>query len=117
MTFTYDDNTVSDLHKEAYGFRPSSEFYDWWFSATPAEKQETWDSLMETADAEVAREQALEELAIKDFEVQVAETIKLGARDRATALRWIMDASEANGDWEYLCFLTGLPYGYFKKAA
>jgi len=117
MTFTYDDNTVSDLHKEAYGYRPSITFFDWWRNATPAEKQATWDSLMDTADAEVAREKAFEELAIKDFEAHIAETIKLGAHDRATALRWIMDASEANGDWEYLCFLTGLPYGYFKKAA
>jgi hypothetical protein len=26
-----------------------------------------------------------------------------------------MDASQADGDWEYFCFLNGLPYGYFKE--
>jgi hypothetical protein len=41
----------------------------------------------------------------------------MGARDRETALRWIIDASPAAGDWEYFCFLNGLPYGYFKQAA
>jgi hypothetical protein len=41
----------------------------------------------------------------------------MGAKDRATALRWIMDASQAGGDWEYFCFLNGLPYGYFREAA
>jgi len=24
-----------------------------------------------------------------------------------------MDASSANGDWEYLCYDLGLPYRYF----
>jgi len=28
-----------------------------------------------------------------------------------------MDASQADGDWEYFCFLNGLPYGYFKEVA
>jgi hypothetical protein len=39
----------------------------------------------------------------------------MGAGDRATALRWIMEASSANGDWEYLCWDLGLPYHYFTK--
>jgi hypothetical protein len=26
-----------------------------------------------------------------------------------------MDASNASGDWEYFCYLNGLPYGYFNK--
>jgi hypothetical protein len=39
----------------------------------------------------------------------------MGARDRETALRWIMEASTANGDWEYFCFLNGLPYRYFER--
>jgi len=27
----------------------------------------------------------------------------------------LMDASDANGDWDYFCFLNGLPYGYFSE--
>jgi hypothetical protein len=41
----------------------------------------------------------------------------MGARNRETALKWIMDASNANGDWEYLCHELGLPYSYFKQVA
>ena len=57
---------------------------------------------------------------------RIEDTIKTGAGNRETALRWIMDAdlggvdvdaANANGDWEYLCYLNGLPYGYFKQAA
>jgi len=28
-----------------------------------------------------------------------------------------MDASSADGDWDYFCYQNGLPYGYFKEAA
>lgn len=53
--------------------------------------------------------------AVKKFEQHVTNTICMGARNRETALRWIMEASNADGDWEYLCFLNDLPYGYFNK--
>ena len=43
-TFTYDENTFSDLHKDTYGFRPRNHrFYD----APPEEKQEIWNFLCE----------------------------------------------------------------------
>jgi len=65
---------------------------------------------------DIARK-AAETEAIDRFEQHVTNTICMGARDRETALRWIMDASNANGDWEYLCYDLGLPYHYFRKVA
>ena len=65
---------------------------------------------------DIARK-AAETEAIAKFEQHVTNTICMGARDRETALRWIMDASNANGDWEYLCYDLGLPYHYFRKVA
>jgi hypothetical protein len=65
---------------------------------------------------EIARKEAEAEAIVK-FEQHVTNTICMGAKDRATALRWIMDAGHADGDWEYFCFLNGLPYGYFREAA
>ena len=44
------------------------------------------------------------------------EIFQAGAGDRETALRWIMDASDCDGDWEFLCFHHHLPYGYFKQS-
>ena len=67
------------------------------------------------AEAEKADAQEAEAEATAKFEQHVTNTICMGAKDRATALRWIMDASQADGDWEYFCFLNGLPYGYFKE--
>jgi hypothetical protein len=47
----------------------------------------------------------------------MANLMATGAQDRATAIRWIMDAEGANGDTEYADYLLGLPYGYISKIA
>jgi hypothetical protein len=31
------------------------------------------------------------------------------------ALRWIHEAEGSDGDDEYLCFRSGVPYGYIKS--
>lgn len=84
--FTYDDNTFSDLHKDAYGFRPRGHrFYD----ATPAEKQEIWDYTIRALEASIEEEKEREARALEEFEHCLAETIRYGAADRETALRWM----------------------------
>lgn len=114
-TFTFDENVVSDLYKDSYGFRPSEYFYTAWDAKSDEEKQSTWDDLIKSMNDRADFEADLEKRAIEDFEKLITKTIDLGADDRSTACRWIMDGSEANGDWEYLCFLHGIPYGFFKN--
>lgn len=115
--YTFDENCVSDLHKDAYGFRPGQNWWDTWNSNTDAEKQAEWDYLIEAMEASVARDQEREDRAVIDFEKMVALTIENGAKDRETAFRWIMEASDSQGDWDYLAWNLGIPYGYFKKVA
>jgi hypothetical protein len=101
-----------DMHKDAYGFRPRGVDTSTW---TEADFEAEFASLGRVIEREeIARKEAEAE-AIKKFEQHVINTICMGARERETALRWIMDASSADGDWEYFCFLNGLPYGYFDK--
>jgi hypothetical protein len=38
-----------------------------------------------------------------------------GAKDYQMALRWVHEAEGSDGDDDYLCFLIGLPYGYFGR--
>ena len=113
--YTYDMNSFSDLHKDIYGFRPSAQFYEWLRMATEDELQAQWDDMCARLEFECKRERQLEEEAAEKFEQLVAQTIDTGAGDRQTALRWIMDASDCDGDWEYLCYHHGLRYGYFKE--
>jgi len=100
-----------DMHKDAYGFRPRHiDTSAWTLEQFEAEFRVLG---MAIADAEIER-QALEQKASFEFEARVQTLMGAGAKDRATALRWIHEAEGSNGDDEYLCFLVGVPYGYFK---
>lgn len=109
-TFTYDDDTYSDLYKEAYGFRPRGTR---WATMTPAEKQVEWNRLCDAAESSAMDERNEEWRAMERFEKRVADTIRTGAGDRETAIRWIAEAEGVDGDMDYLCFCCGIPYGYF----
>jgi len=103
-----------DMHKDAYGFRPRHiDTSAWTLEQFEAEFRVLG---MAIADAEIER-QALEQKASFEFEARVQTLMGAGAKDRATALRWIHEAEGSNGDDEYLCFLVGVPYGYFKITA
>jgi hypothetical protein len=103
-----------DMYKDAHGVRPRGIDTSTW---TMQDFQLEFASLQEVIVREEANRQVAEKEAVDKFEQHVTNTICMGARDRETALRWIMDASNANGDWEYLCYDLGLPYHYFRKVA
>ena len=106
--------TYWDMYKDAYGHRPRGVDTSSW---TLADFEQEFASLGSVIQREEADRKVAEDEAIEKFEQHVLNTICMGARDRETALNWIMDASTANGDWDYLCWDLGLPYGYFRKAA
>ena len=106
--------TYWDMYKDAYGHRPRGVDTSAW---ALADFEQEFASLGSVIQREEADRKVAEDEAIEKFEQHVLNTICMGARDRETALNWIMDASTANGDWDYLCWDLGLPYGYFRKAA
>jgi len=73
--------------------------------------------MLKILDNTMAEDARREQDAIVAFEVLVTKTINSGAKTREVALRWIMEASTCDGDWEYLCYTHGLPYSYFRKVA
>jgi hypothetical protein len=103
-----------DMYKDAHGVRPRGIDTSTW---TMQDFQLEFASLEAVIVREEAQHRVAEKEAVDKFEQHVTNTICMGARDRETALRWIMDASNANGDWEYLCYDLGLPYQYFRKVA
>lgn len=113
--YTFDENIVSDLHKDARGIRPSGYWWTMWEEASDLRRQEIWDGLLDELSYAQEHERQAQANAMERFEKMVAKTMEHGAADRETALRWIMDASTCNGDWEYLCYKHGLPYGSFQK--
>lgn len=105
-----------DAYKDAYGFRPRGVEVGHW---TAEFFRSDLEFLGKEIDRRLEEERQEELLCIEKFEALVASTIQSGARDRETALRWIMEGCPAarDGDWDFLCYEYGLPYGYFRKAA
>lgn len=93
MTYTFSTEIFSDLHKDAYGFRPRGHrFYD--ETTKDAERQQIWDYLVQVVEDNIAAEREHEARALRDFESQIENTIALGAGDRATALRWMTQSEK-----------------------
>ena len=103
-----------DMYKDAYGFRPRSIDTSNW---TLEQFQDEFVILGQAIDAEEKVRVQSQENAMFSFEKRVDDLIFSGAKDRATAIRWIHEAEDTQGDDEYLCYTLGLPYGYFRKVA
>lgn len=115
MAYTFDSDIVSDLHKDARGFRPREGFWNHWNLSTYDEKQEIWDALLRELKQTMDEEHAREAQAVADFEARVSANLQLGAADRATAVRWLveglgLDEYDLRYGGDYVCFELGLPY-------
>jgi hypothetical protein len=103
-----------DMYKDAYGVRPRGIDTTEWTEEEFMAEVETLGKVIERE--EIARKESEAQASIR-FEAQIQSMISSGAKNREAALAWIHEAEGSNGDDEYLCFLLGLPYGYFRKAA
>ena len=101
-----------DMYKDAYGVRPRGIDTSAW---TEADFENEFASLGAVIQQEEIARKAAETEAQHDFEMRVQGLLMSGAKDRDMALRWIHEAEGSNGDEDYLCFLLGLPYSYFRK--
>ena len=113
--YTYDERIVSDLHKEAYGFRPSQYWWGEWKASDEDGRQQIWDDLCEAMEAETAAQAERDERAVQAFEDRVLDMLRLGAPDRETAIRWIVDSLDLTENdllygADYVCFCLYLPY-------
>jgi len=113
--YSFDESILSELHKDARGFRPREGFWQHWNESTMDGKQSIWDGLIRELDEEMERQREAHERAIVAFETRITDTISVGAGDRATAIRWIlqaMDLSEHDLRYggSYVCYELGLPY-------
>ena len=101
-----------DMYKDAYGVRPRGTDTSNWDEATfEAEFNYLQDLIAKNEQERKISEQE----AAHDFEMRVLSLLQTGAKDRDMALRWIHEAEGSNGDNEFLCYLVGLPYGYFRR--
>ena len=101
-----------DAFKDANGYRPRDiDTSEWTLTCFKTDIIR----LGQRIAAQEAERHNQEAQAVVIFEQRVQKIINDGAKDRNTALRWIHEAEGSNGDDDYLCYLVGIPYGYFNK--
>ena len=99
-----------DLYKDVHGVRPrgidtsdwSLESFNLRINALSAELEEN----MEAERAEQAK-------AAAKFEEKVQSVMRSG-NSRQDVIKMMMD-SQGTDDFEYFCYIMGLPYGYFSR--
>ena len=118
--YTFDENIVSDLHKDARGYRPSQSWWEMWNESHSSRKQEIWDDLADELEQAMALEELDQARALAKLSDRILETMKLGADDTKTAIKWIIEAEEFD-DFDlrcgasYFCFHFGLNYNVANK--
>jgi hypothetical protein len=101
-----------DMYKDAFGVRPRGIDTSGW---TEAYFEQEFALLADTIQQNEEAAKESERAYIAKFEARVNDLVSMGAKNRETALCWIMDGSDAGGDFEYLAYLEGLPYNYFSQ--
>ena len=102
--------TYSDFYKEVHGYRPSIRVHD-----SVQDLKLKLEYLNDEAKIVFDEEGKRRSEAITEFE-ELVDSIKATCNcDRDTAVRFIMDTEEVDGDKEYLCFKMNLPYKYFEE--
>jgi hypothetical protein len=101
-----------DMYKDAHGFRPRGIDTSTW---TLEDFDYEFADLGKAIERENDQRREDEIVAMTAFEARVTANIAIGAGDRETAIRWMHEAHSTNGDDEYLCYLLGLPYSFFRE--
>ena len=112
--YTYDENIVSDLYKDAFGSRPGEFFWSEWDSADNDRKQALWDVMVNEVQVDAERERQEQLNAEKYLEDTVIPNIQsyLNGCTREDAIRHLHETYETDGDVEYLEYHLGVRYGY-----
>ena len=111
MTHTYEESLISDLHKDAYGFRPNSQYWTDWSFMTAAERQQEWDHLLEKAREEDDRRESQELRSYELWCVDITELMAQHNISEARAIIWDMQnyVSDIN-DLSLYCYKRGLTW-------
>ena len=95
---------ISDVHKDAYGFRPRDKYDDWSVEDLKVEL----DRLVEIANEVYEQEQIEAEKAADAFDEQILAVQASGAGNREQAIKWLVEADEdALYDLEHFVWKQG----------
>ena len=110
-----DENTLYELTSTVYS-KSYARSIDT-SSMSDAELQEEIDHMSKESDRVIEQENKDEADRVNKFEGQISNTIKEGAGDRKTAIKWILQGEELDKeqDKSYICYSLGLPCSFEKE--
>ena len=92
--------TYSDYHKDAYGFRPRYDYSNYTLEQLVAD----YERFGKVFDENQREEELSQKRNLEAFEGRIVATIKLGAGDRKTALKWMAEGDEVDA-WDISFYL------------
>lgn len=112
--YTFSNELVSDLHKDAFGYRPSADFMDMWNNGLSDEgRQAEWDYMVKVMKESIEEDKIREQYALEDFEHKLKLTMSTHKIDQETALRWMIQPYRVENSqdiehwvWEYGILFT-----------
>lgn len=107
--YTYSDELISDLHKDANGFRPREAFWNGWNSASPEEKQTVWDGLLMQMVEREAEMRRMQDKGLRELKANLRRVMNAKGVDWCGALRWLMQ-SENEPDMEHFLWKQGVSW-------
>ena len=101
--------SVYEMHKDAFGVKGRHYNFD---KMSNKELEEELEYLCRVAKEVAEEEDKAEKSAYEQFENRVAEIMKMGAGDRETAIKWILQAENLDNEYDasYICYCLGLNY-------
>jgi len=105
---------IYEGHKDAFGVK--GRHYDFEAMSTEELRAEA-DYISRSVKEQMELEANMEAEAVARFEKAVAEYMQMGAEDRATAIRWLLQAEGLDKEYDagYICYNLGLPYSMDKE--
>ena len=114
MSYTYSDDIISDLHKDARGFRPDEYFWEEWTQSPEDSKQRIWDSLCIEMERSMKEQAESEAAALVEFRKTVAALMALCNVTWTKAVDYLADAEDCDieyeQDFDYFLWNQGIGY-------
>lgn len=98
MEYAFSDELISDLYKDANGFRPGAIYMEYWNIMSNDQKQEEWDGLIREMNWSLQQDMIRANGALIRFEEAVAKIIAVGAGTREAALKWMTESEKFKSD-------------------
>lgn len=118
MEYTFSDDIVSDLYKDARGFRPDEYFWEEWTQSPDDAKQRIWDNLVKEMEYKQKEEARIEAANLVEFRNSVRKTMDFCGTKWTQAVEYLCDAEgdDVNCDQGFDYFLWKQGIGFEDRA-